>query len=115
MRPGWIYAMEASDDTARRPAALPTDPAGPDGEPPRVPRSDTVFFVQPGTGEVAADVDAHTPAPDRLLLFVFDLDASAARADLADLRRAGWCASGAYPFPQAGALTVLTHCQPAAG
>ncbi len=115
LRPGWIYAMEANDDAARRPANLPARPAGAAGEAPRIPRSDTVFFVQPGAGQVVADVDARTPAPDRILLFVFDLDATSARSDLADLRRSGWCSSEAYPFPQAGTLTVLVHCQPAAG
>nr|WP_198318683.1 hypothetical protein [Pseudofrankia inefficax] len=115
IRPGWIYSMEASDDAARRPADLPPRPAGATGEPPRIPRSDTVFFVQPGVGQVKAAVDARTPAPNRLLLFVFDLDATSARSDLADLRRSGWCPSGSYLFPQAGTLTVLTHCQPAAG
>jgi hypothetical protein len=115
VRPGWIYSMEASDDAARRPADLPPRPAGATGEPPRIPRSDTVFFVQPGVGQAAAAVDARTPAPNRLLLFVFDLDATSARSDLADLRRSGWCTSSAYLFPQAGTLAVLTHCRPAAG
>nr|WP_307873551.1 MULTISPECIES: hypothetical protein [unclassified Frankia] len=115
VRPGWIYSMEASDDAARHPADLPPRPAGATGEPPRIPRSDTVFFVQPGVGQAAAAVDANTPAPSRLLLFVFDLDATGARLDLADLRRSGWCPSAAYLFPQAGTLTVLAHCRPAAG
>ena len=115
MRPGWIYAMEASDDAPRRPSALPPKPAGATGEPPRIPRSDTLFFVDAGRGEVAADVAARTPAPRRLLLFTFDLDAAAGRSDLVDLRRSGWCASANYSFPQSGTLMVLTRrCQAAA-
>ena len=115
MRPGWIYAMEASDDAPRRPSALPPKPPGATGEPPRIPRSDTLFFVNGGRGEVAADVAARTPAPRRLLLFTFDLDAAAGRSDLVDLRRSGWCASANYSFPQSGILMVLTRrCQAAA-
>ncbi|ONH30699.1 hypothetical protein BL253_13115 [Pseudofrankia asymbiotica] len=108
MRPGWIYAMEASDDAPRRPAALPARTAH--GEPARIPRPDTLFFSRPGEGEVARDVAARSPAPRRVLLFVFEPDVAATRADLADLRRAGWCPSEVRAFPLTGTLTTLVHC-----
>ena len=110
MRPGWIYAMEASDDGARRPAALPPLPAGATSEPARIPRADTVFFSVLGEGQVAAAVAARPAPPRRLLLFVFDGDTAATRPDVADLRRAGWCSTASYAFAQTGALTVLTRC-----
>ncbi|MBL7496745.1 hypothetical protein I6A84_36945 [Frankia sp. CNm7] len=107
MRPGWLYAMEASDDAARRPGALP--PAT--GQAPRVPRSATVFFSKLGEGEVARAVAARAPAPRRLLMFVFDQDIAATRPDVADLRRAGWCPAETYAFPLTGTLTVLAACR----
>jgi hypothetical protein len=115
MRAGWIYAMEASADGPRRPDLLPALPAGTGVEPPRVPRSDTVFFSVLGQGQVAAEVAARRPAPNRLLVFVFDPDTAATRPDFADLRRAGWCTTTGYPFPQTGTLTVLTRCARSAG
>jgi hypothetical protein len=113
VRPGWIYAMEASDDAPRRPADLPPRPPGAVIEPPRIPRSDTVFFVDTGAGEVASAVAGR--APRRILLFVFDLDKAREPADLDDLRLAGWCASVGYPFPQTGTLTVLDPCSSRTG
>ncbi|OHV40081.1 hypothetical protein BCD49_10730 [Pseudofrankia sp. EUN1h] len=108
MRPGWIYAMEASDDAPMRPAALPARDA-PD-EPARIPRADTLFFSEPGKGEVARGVAARLPGPRRILLFVFEPDTVAARSDLDDLRRAGWCPDEAHGFALTGTLTVLVRC-----
>ncbi|MBX6390520.1 MAG: hypothetical protein IRZ08_16255 [Frankia sp.] len=112
IRSGWIYAMEASEDQPLRPALLPPRPpqAG-DREPPRVPRSGTLFFSETGTGRLARDV-ASLPGARRLLLFVFDVDAEATRPDLTDLTRAGWCRAGSYDFELTGTLTVLTRCPP---
>ncbi|WP_116271812.1 hypothetical protein [Pseudofrankia sp. BMG5.36] len=108
MRPGWIYAMEASDDAPRRPAALPARST--EDEAARIPRADTLFFSQPGEGEVARDVAARSPGPRRILLFVFEPDVAATRADLVDLHRAGWCPNEARVFPLTGTLTTLMRC-----
>jgi hypothetical protein len=174
VRPGWIYAMEESDDGARRPGGLPPWPdaaaptAGQRGParptagrlivgsglvpgrsvgsrppasalpaaspasasptsvlaasvsvpaaaasiaaPPRVPRSDTLFFAAPGTGLLPREVADRRPAPRRLLVFVFDLDARAVVPDLAGLRRAGWCAGPGWAFARTGTLRILTRC-----
>ncbi|MBE3204342.1 MULTISPECIES: hypothetical protein [Parafrankia] len=65
-RPGWIYAMEVSDDLPRQPGALPPVPAGTaaGAEAPRVARADTVFVV-PGLlrrAELAASTSADSAA-----------------------------------------------------
>jgi len=109
LRPGWIYAMEASDDAPRRPASLPARGAA--DEPARVPRADTLFFSALGTGQVVRAVMARVPAPRRLLLVIFDLDEAATRPDLADLRHAGWCPEDTRSFPQTGTLTTLARCR----
>jgi len=109
LRPGWIYAMETSDDGAQRPAGLPVRSGA--REPARIPRADTLFFAAPGQGQVARAVATRPRAPRRILLFVFDLDAAAARADLTDLRRAGWCPDTADTFALTGTLTTLTPCR----
>jgi hypothetical protein len=78
--------------------------------PPRVPRSDTLFFAAPGAGLLPRAVADRRPAPRRLLVFVFDLDARAAVPDLAGLHRAGWCAGPSWTFTRTGTLRILTRC-----
>ena len=118
-RPGWIYAMEASEDGPRRPADLPPPPAGGSAsgeagaEPPRVDRADTVFVTRPGEGSVRAEL-ARRPGTDRLVVFVFDIEQEAMEPELADLSAAGWCAGPSWDFRLTGTLTVYERCGTAA-
>ncbi|WP_235608159.1 hypothetical protein [Frankia casuarinae] len=110
-RPGWLYAMEASDDPAREPAALPSAGAG--RVPARVPRQDTIFFGAAGTSLVGELANRRVP-PTRLLVFLFDAERPALAPDLAALPRAGWCAGRGWQFPLTGTLTVFDRCAGAA-
>ncbi|OHV68174.1 hypothetical protein [Pseudofrankia sp. BMG5.36] len=95
--------------------ASPTNPAGSPNAPsrvgPRLPQGSTVFLTEVGAGEGRVALAARQgPPPSRVLLFVLVYDRSGTRAELADLRAAGWCPSEAFDFPNTGTLNVLTHC-----
>ena len=113
MRPGWIYAMEVSDDPpvgASDLPPVPPSPSGGTGEGDRVPRSETVFVTATGDGEMASAVQARAESPTRLLVFVFEPDLGGFENDLTELRRAGWCVAETWPFDMAGTVTVLVGC-----
>lgn len=116
-RPGWIYAMEESTDEPREPAALPAAPAdlAAGTEAPRVRRVDTVF-VDPGRldsfgqrSPLAAEL-AGSRRPQRLVVFVFDIEERAMAPVLATLRGAGWCAGEQWTFRLTGSVTVYDRC-----
>jgi hypothetical protein len=110
-RPGWLYAMDVSDDGPYlAPPAAPGIPA-PVGA--RVPTSSTVFLAKVGTGEARTALTTRRgPRPTRILLFVLDYDRSGTWAELADLGGAGYCPSQSFDFPRTGTLHILNQCPP---
>lgn len=116
-RPGWIYAMEVNDDAPRFPGGLPSVPAGtPAGrEPARVPRTETVFVqadLRDDAGRLiplAAQL-ARPRKPERLVVFVLDIEEREMAPGLAVLRADGWCAGERWSFRLTGTVTVYGRC-----
>ncbi|THJ75020.1 hypothetical protein [Candidatus Frankia alpina] len=100
-RAGWLYGMELSNDGPQPPRA-------------RVPRSATTFLSAIGRGDAERAVRARQQPPRRVLLFVLAYDRRGTTAELAALRRGGWCKPGARSFPLTGTLHELDRC-PVAG
>ncbi|WP_326828402.1 hypothetical protein [Parafrankia elaeagni] len=116
-RPGWTYAMEVSDDAPRSPGGLPPVPAGtPAGrEPARVLRAETVFVradLRDDAGRLiplAAQL-ARPRKPERLVVFILDIEEREMAAGLAALRADGWCAGERWSFRLTGSVTVYGRC-----
>ncbi|EIV95005.1 hypothetical protein [Frankia sp. QA3] len=96
-RAGWLYGMELSDDGPEQPGA-------------RVPRSETTFLNAIGRGGAERAVRARQHPPRRVLLFVLAYDRRGTAAELAILRRGGWCNRGIHSFPLTGTLHELDRC-----
>ncbi|KJE22838.1 hypothetical protein FF36_02816 [Frankia torreyi] len=96
-RAGWLYGMELSADGPRRPGA-------------RVPRSATTFLTAIGRGGAERAVRTRQHPPRRVLLFVLAYDRRGTAAELATLRRGGWCNRGVRSFPLTGTLHELDRC-----
>jgi len=97
-RAGWLYGMELSDDAG-----------GARG--PRIPRSATTFPPALGHGEAERAVRTRPHRPRNVLLFVLAYDRRATTAELAALRRGGWCERGTAPsFALTGTLHHLADC-----
>ncbi|MGF7238431.1 MAG: hypothetical protein ACQSGP_26230 [Frankia sp.] len=116
-RPGWIYAMEASDDgpSPRWEYSGWDAPAGarPARSSPRVPLADMVFISVPGDGETTAALHARRSPVNHVLVFVFDLNRRSAGDEFTELRANGWCAqSPTWAFPRTGTLTRFGRCAP---
>jgi hypothetical protein len=96
-RAGWLYGMELSTDSPRRPGA-------------RVPRSATTFLNAIGHGGAERAVRTRQHPPRRVLLFVLAYDRRGTAAELATLRHSGWCNRGVRSFPLTGTLHELDRC-----
>ncbi|CAO5193216.1 Glycosyltransferase RgtA/B/C/D-like domain-containing protein [Frankia sp. AiPs1] len=121
-RPGWLYAMEASDDGARDPADLPPvqsahragapvslSRSGFTDGPSRIARTDTIFFGG-SVSPLATQLNARRVAPRGLLVFVIDIESRELAGEVAALPRAGWCPARSWTFRLTGVLTRYDRC-----